>query len=66
MHQALEELCPESKDNHIRSLFRKVAILEAEGRLNAMQGANSNIPNGPATLSEETEEVGDRDIEMDD
>jgi len=65
LHQALEELCPESKDNHIRSLFRKVAILEAEGRLNGMQGANSNVPNGPATLSEEMEEVGDRDIEMD-
>jgi hypothetical protein len=30
---ALEELCPESSDNHVRSLFRKVAIIAAEERL---------------------------------
>lgn len=34
LHHSLEELCPESKDNHIRSLFRKIAIIEAEERLN--------------------------------
>ncbi|KAI5815441.1 ChaC-like protein-domain-containing protein [Pyronema omphalodes] len=33
LHMALEELCPESSDNHVRSLFRKVAIMEAEERL---------------------------------
>ncbi|TGZ81890.1 ChaC-domain-containing protein [Ascodesmis nigricans] len=33
LHHALEDLCPDSKDNHIRSLFRKIAILEAEEKL---------------------------------
>lgn len=33
LHHALEELCLESRDNHIGDLFRLVAILEAEDRL---------------------------------
>ncbi|KAI5800644.1 ChaC-like protein-domain-containing protein, partial [Pyronema domesticum] len=33
LHMALEELCPESSDNHVRSLYRKVAIIQAEERL---------------------------------
>ncbi|KAI5798833.1 ChaC-domain-containing protein [Geopyxis carbonaria] len=34
LHKSLEELCPESKDNHVRHLFRKVALLEADAKLN--------------------------------
>lgn len=35
LYHALEELCPESKDNHVKSLFRKVAIQEAINRVNS-------------------------------
>jgi len=38
LHQSLEELCPASKDNHVKSLFRKVALLEAEAKLSLPAG----------------------------
>jgi hypothetical protein len=56
LHHALEDLCPESKDNHVRSLFRKVCLLEAEARLAAFDDAT--------TTSEEGNGKGDVDVVM--
>ncbi|KAA8893480.1 ChaC-like protein [Sphaerosporella brunnea] len=73
LHHALEGLCPESKDNHVRSLFRKVCILEAEARLNHFHDADDDdsdkVPQRSVTASEETRsEIGGGgggvDIEM--
>jgi cation transport protein ChaC len=59
LHHALEDLCPESKDNHVRSLFRKVCILEAEAKLSGFDEEKEELPEGPTTAVEETEpEVG--------
>lgn len=48
LHHALEELCPGSKDNHIRNLFRIISIMEAEERLSMLDESEG-----------EDEEMGD-------
>lgn len=63
MHQSLEELCPASKDNHVKSLFRKVALLEAEARLDGTDpfarggaaAAAGQVRERSTTVMEETE-----------
>ncbi|KAF8242401.1 ChaC-domain-containing protein [Wilcoxina mikolae CBS 423.85] len=65
LYQSLEELCPESKDNHVRNLFRKVAILQAEDRLNGIDHPVEQVHDGPTTVMEETEPAAENlDIEM--
>ncbi|KAI5844218.1 ChaC-like protein [Tricharina praecox] len=70
LNHSLEELCPESKDNHVRSLFRQVCLLEAEARLNGVDHSEDEQPvvpsHHPATVMEETELVqvgGEMDID---
>jgi len=69
LHHSLEELCPESKDNHVRSLFRQVSLFEAEARLDGIDHsaeAQQVVPGHPAQVMEETELVeagGSMDID---
>lgn len=37
LHQSLMELCPEEEDAHVKGLFRSVAIMEAEDRINGIE-----------------------------
>jgi cation transport protein ChaC len=60
LHHALEDLCPESKDNHVRSLFRKVCILEAEARLTGFD----DVDEEPTMASEDGNGKGDVDVVM--
>ena len=70
LYQSLEQLCPESKDNHVRNLFRKVAILDAEARLNDTDESGEGLmccSMGEPTPMDEAELLDasiDNDIEM--
>jgi len=60
LHHSLEELSPESKDNHVRSLFRQVCLLEAKAKLNGVDHSAEEppaLPGHPTTVMEETEVV---------
>ena len=67
LHQSLMELCPEEEDAHVKGLFRRVAIMEAEDRINGVESEGVHetmVCHAKPDAQEETEPEMTEDVVM--